>query len=696
MKFFPLILFPLVSASLLLTLTAPLIAQTAPPVAKPAETVPAKQDDRAIAYYHYGLAHLYEDSAMQNGRADLASQAIEEYKLALDHDPKSGYLNSGLAELYFKLRRVREAMSAVQDILKKDPDNLEAHKLLGRIYLGSLGGVQNGEQSNEMLNLATAEYMKLVQLEPTSTENHVILGQLYTLAHDTPKAEEQFKAARSIDGDSEDVILNLARLYSEGGDTHRAIETLNSLPPDDRTARTEFALGANYDQMKDMKSAIAAYRRALDLESDNLDSERALAQDLLADGQLDAAMKQYQHISQEDAQDPQAYIRISEIQRRKGQYKEAFATLNRAKALVSESVELSFNEALLDDSLGRYEQATQVLEHLVADTLHANGEYSDGEKNNRTIFLDRLGNEYRERNMTDQAVATYQKMVELGGDAAVRGYQGQVDAYREAKEFDKATAVARTAVEKMPKDVNIELTYAMQLTDTGKVDEGLAIANGLLKDSADEREVHVGLAQIYTRLRRWKEASDEIDKAEKLQSKVDDKVTIPFLRGTLQERQKHYDAAEEQFRKVLAADPNNAPALNYLGYMLADRGVRLDDALGMVRKAVELDPQNGAYLDSLGWAYFKLGQYALAEENLMKAIERMGTDPTVHDHLGDVYEKTGRTRLAEAQWERSLNEYHRSAAADVEPSDVEKLQHKLESAKVRLAKSSPEQSLAPQ
>ena len=64
--------------------------------------------------------------------------------------------------------------------------------------------------------------------------------------------------------------------------------------------------------------------------------------------------------------------------------------------------------------------------------------------------------------------------------------------------------------------------------------------------------------------------------------------------------------------------------LNYLGYMLGDRGVKLDDALAMVQKAVQLDPQNGAYLDSLGWVYFKMGQYALAEANLRKASERMG------------------------------------------------------------------------
>jgi tetratricopeptide (TPR) repeat protein len=106
----------------------------------------------------------------------------------------------------------------------------------------------------------------------------------------------------------------------------------------------------------------------------------------------------------------------------------------------------------------------------------------------------------------------------------------------------------------------------------------------------------------------------------------------------------------------------------------------------MIRKAVELEPMNGAYLDSLGWVYFKMGEYELAEENLRQAVSRDQSDPTVHDHLGDLYEKTGRIRLAAAQWELSLAEYAKSAPADVEPGDVAKVQKKLESAHVRLAK----------
>ena len=95
---------------------------------------------------------------------------------------------------------------------------------------------------------------------------------------------------------------------------------------------------------------------------------------------------------------------------------------------------------------------------------------------------------------------------------------------------------------------------------------------------------------------------------------------------------------------------------------------------------------NGAYLDSLGWVYFKLGQYEPAEDNLRKAVERTSTDPTVHDHLGDLYEKTGRIRLAAAQWEISISEYAKSASADVEPGEVSKVQKKLEGARVKLAK----------
>jgi len=210
----------------------------------------------------------------------------------------------------------------------------------------------------------------------------------------------------------------------------------------------------------------------------------------------------------------------------------------------------------------------------------------------------------------------------------------------------------------------------------------------MLKGTPEDREVYITLAQMNTRLKRWDDAQQALDKAEGFSTKPDDKEYVYFLRGSSFERQKKYEQAEEWFRKVLALDPQNAMTLNYLGYMLADRGIKLDEALTLIHKAVELDPSNGAYLDSLGWAYYRLGKYDQAEEQLVKASQRIGTDPTVHDHLGDLYQKTGRLKLAAVHWERAVAEWNRTVAAEVDNDDLARVQKKLESAKVKLAQQS--------
>ena len=269
------------------------------------------------------------------------------------------------------------------------------------------------------------------------------------------------------------------------------------------------------------------------------------------------------------------------------------------------------------------------------------------------------------------------------------GYQGQVDAYRDAHQWKEATALAAEAAKALPKDQSVQLMYAGQLADTGSVEQGIALAKAQLAPAPgapDDRDVFLALAQIDIRTKRFKDAADQLDKASALSTRPEEKLYVAFLRGTLYDRQKQYAQAEAEFRKALVIDPQNPTVLNYLGYMFADRGTNLPEALTLIRKAVELDPQNGAYLDSLGWVYFKSGQYALAEENLRKANERINTDPTVHDHLGEVYEKTGKLKQAVAQWERSMTEYAHSLPADADPADVAKVQHKLENARVKLAK----------
>ena len=654
-----------------------------------AETAPQQAGvtgKRAQAYYHFALGHLYEQSAEQYGRPDLATQAVEQYKLAISHDPDSVFLQNSLAETYFKLGRVREAIETAQRILKNDPDDLSAHRLLGRVYLRSLGDTASGQQPGPMLGLAIQEFQKIVSLEPDKIDNHLLLGQLYTLKHDTADAKAQFEQARRIDPGSEDVVLNLARLYSEQDNMPEAINVLKNVPPDERTPKIELALGAAYDQMKDPKLAIAAYQQSLSLQPDNLDAQRGLAEDLLTTDQVDAALKIFEGITTQDPEDAHSFLRLAEVERMQGHLDKSKAAMDHAKALDPDSVEVHYNEAMLDEAQGHLNQAATLLQQLATSTQHTNDQYTTDEKNNRAIFLDRLAGVYRDQNKTSDAIDTYKQMIALGGTEAERGYQGEIDAYRDAKMFPQATEAAQQAVQALPKNVGLQLTLAGELVDTGKVKDGVALAKAQLKGSKQDRVVWLTLAQIYTRLHKWKDASSAIDQAEKLGSSKQDMGLIYFLRGALQERQKHIDAAEQEFRQSLAVDPNNALTLNYLGYMLADHGQKLDEALQFVEHAVKLDPENGAYLDSLGWVHYKLGQYAVAEQVLERAIALIPTDPTVHDHLAEVYASTGQWQQAVSQWESSLKNYASSAPADAEPADVNKVRKRLDKAKTKLAK----------
>ena len=141
-----------------------------------------------------------------------------------------------------------------------------------------------------------------------------------------------------------------------------------------------------------------------------------------------------------------------------------------------------------------------------------------------------------------------------------------------------------------------------------------------------------------------------------------------YFRGIAYEREKQWDKAEADFKKVLAIDPDNADALNYLGYTWVDRGENLTEAFEMIRKAIEIEPNSGAIVDSLGWAHYKLGQYEEAKTKLEDAVELSPSSATIIDHLGDVYWKLGRFREAGYQWERAL---------EFEPTDEERANIKL-------------------
>src|SRR5882672_12315290 len=168
----------------------------------PSSTLPPKDSARAEAYYNYTMGHIYEQQYEATSRAEYATSAIEAYKKAYALDPKSPVIGERLAEMYWKAQRVHEAVTEAQDLLKRDPNDLQTRRLLGRIYLRSLGDLSSNAQS-EMAARAIEQYKEVYRLDPTDSESALWLARLYRLRNEHDKAEEVLRSLLKQDPENE-------------------------------------------------------------------------------------------------------------------------------------------------------------------------------------------------------------------------------------------------------------------------------------------------------------------------------------------------------------------------------------------------------------------------------------------------------------------------------------------------------------
>jgi Flp pilus assembly protein TadD len=369
--------------------------------------------------------------------------------------------------------------------------------------------------------------------------------------------------------------------------------------------------------------------------------------------------------------------------------------LVKARQLAPGSPEVMYNEAMLYQEQGRFEDAIRVLSDAVSG-IKAERSVLPTRRRSLAILYQQLGQLYRDTQNYQVAVFTYDEMGHLGEEEDRRARLLIMDTYRAAKDLPKALASGQEAVTKYPADTAIRSSYALLLGENGQTDEAVKILRaqfssnaGGSNSAAADRDTYLNIAQVYERGRRYKEAESTAKTAEALPGPERDNEMVWFLLGAIYERQKMFDKAEEEFKKVLAVNPNNAQVLNYYGYMLGDLGTRLDQAEDLVRRALKDEPYNGAYLDSLGWIYFRENKLADAEATLRMAEERESHDATIHSHLGDLYAKTGRSDKAAAEWEKSLVEWHRALPADVENDKIAEVEKKLSQAKHRVAQTGP-------
>jgi len=653
----------------------------------PSSTLPSKDSARAEAYYNYTMGHIYEQQYEATSRAEYATSAIEAYKKAYALDPKSPVIGERLAEMYWKAQRIKEAVIEAQELLKRNPEDVQSRRLLGRIYLRSLGDLSSGSGQTETVRRAIEQYREIYRLDPSDTESALWLARLYRLKNDHDKAEQVLRSILKSDPENELAVEQLTQLLMDEGKAPEAVALLEGITAHSPTPVLLDLLGDAYTQAHDLAKAEQAYRKAQDLDPSELSHQRGLGQTLLAEEKYAEALAVYQKLSDLMPDDSDVYLRIAQIYRELHQLDKAENNLVKARQYAPGSLEVMYNEAMLYQAQGRFEDAIRVLSDA-ATGVKAQPPTQPTRRRSLAILYQQLGQLYRDTQNYQAAVFTYEELGHLGEEEDRRARMMIMDTYRAAKDLTKALAAGKEALAKYPADPSLRASHALLLGESGQTEEAVKILRAQLRGNEGDREIYLNIAQVYERGRRYKEAEESAHAAEVLPGQARDNEMVWFLLGAIYERQKFFDKAEEQFKKVLAVNPKSAAVLNYYGYMLGDLGIRLDEAEALVHRALKEEPFSGAYLDSLGWIYFKQGKLAASETTLRKAVERESHDATIHSHLGDLYAKMGRGDLAAAEWEKSLNEWRRSLPADVEPEKVAELEKKLSQSKRRLAQKS--------
>jgi tetratricopeptide (TPR) repeat protein len=647
---------------------------------------PVSNGDRATAYYHYTLAHLYAELAgAGTNRTDYVNNAIENYKAAIKADPSSPLLAEELSDLYSQSGRMRDGQTDAEQAIKTNPNDLAAHRVLARIYVRQIDA-QRGRVNEQMLRQATLEYQKITELAPKDPDAWVWLGRLQSASQNTDAAEKSFRKALDLEPDNEDGLTGLATVLGIKGDGTGAADLLKRAAEKDPSAESLSRLADAYEQMKEYGLAADTLRHALELNPPNgPELERKMAMYLISAERYDEALQAYQELVADDPTDADAYLRMSQLYRQKRDLVKAREASDKAKAIDPANIQVKLNESYILQAEGKPAEAIEALKGILQQTQRAT--YDPAQLDGRVDLLEQMAVMQRLADQTQPAVDTYRQIATLDPARAPHASASIIDTYMGGKEYAKAQDEADAAVKKWPNDREVRVGRASLLAEMGKTDAAAADVKKLL-DGKNDRAIQIKLADLYVKGKKFDDAAKALDAAEKLSESQEEKIDVWFQRGAMFERAKNAAAAETEFRKVLAVMPDNPATLNYLGYMLTDRNIRLPEALGMIQKAVDSEPNNGAYLDSLGWVYFRMGRLTEAEDNMRRAVDLTPHDPTMHDHYAEVLFKASKVREAIAQWEASLREWETSSPADLDSAEVAKVKDKLENARVQLARQS--------
>jgi tetratricopeptide (TPR) repeat protein len=524
-----------------------------------------------------------------------------------------------------------------RDSRVQDPD-ATYYFLVGR-YLEGAGKVDE----------AVTAFRKAIELDPRSAEPRAELAGLYARQDKAPEAIATAEDALRVDPRNQEAnrvlgsvlatLLEQKQAARPGDDVasygKRAIAALEIARADGTgDLSIDLALARLYLDQDRPADAIPLLRRVVGEQPQYAEGSMLLADAQESAGAADAAVETLTRLLDEQPQFSRARLQLAELYEHQRRWPQAADEWARVQTLNPRNTEVAARRASALLNAGRSAEARDVLRDALKITPN-------------DVHMSFL----------------------------------MAQAQRDLGDLHAAEETARSLQTAHPEDIRTTYLLGQMLEAQGRhqavVDLLKPEIDRLRAARATGGQIAMLLASEGLALQQLKRHDDALAILKEAVSLSPDDTNVQFQLGATFDRAGRQPEAEKVFREIIAKDPLDAGALNYLGYMLAERGTSLDEAVTFIQRALTVEPDNPSFLDSLGWSYVQQGKLDLADPPLSTAADKLPKNSVIQEHLGDLRLKQNRRADAIAAWQKAL-------AGDGEGIDRAKVQKKMDT--VRKAK----------
>jgi tetratricopeptide (TPR) repeat protein len=501
-----------------------------------------------------------------------------------------------------------------------------------------------------------------------------ISGRLLEERGDRAAALDEYYRALFLDPGATEIARRISEVAAKMGDPARSLEFAEkALRIEPQNPRALWLKGTALLNLGRDQESLAPLEAAANADSSRVEYFRTLARVAERLDRFDLVETCYRRVVRLDDEDGEAWFQLAATEARRGQFGAADSALALAVELNPLRPGLFFLQGYVAENLGRPEAARDAYrQHLeihpddqgtrrrLVQVLAQQKRFAEAAREARTVAESRPGDLEAlqvEADLLFEAGAADDAMRLL--DRVMREHPDDIEVISMRVAVLGRHGRARTAVADAeawlaahPTEWRARLVAARARELNGELDRALGHLRRAVAATPDSLAPRVMLARTYESAGRLRDAERVWGEAV---SRFPGVNGLVFDLATCRDRLGDFAGAEQAVRDVLAREPENATALNFLGYLFADHNQNLEEAVGLIQRALALDPDNGAYLDSLGWAFYRLGRLQEARVQLERAIQVSGGDPVIHEHLGDVYKDLQLNQLAKDQYRKSLS-----------------------------------------